>query len=292
MNTTAEYILGIDGGGTSCRARLCAADGTPLGEGKSGSANVRLGAEQVYRSILDAATQAIAQAGLTHAILPRTYAGMGLAGAVSDELCQQITGFSHPFAGVSLVTDAHTACLGAHAGREGAIMILGTGSCGVVFCDGQFHVLGGWGFPVSDQGSGAWIGLRAISYALRAHEGVLQETDLTRQLMASHDNQQSNVTAWMDQAKPKDYGALVPAVIAAEQAGDPVAVQVIQETAAEVVPILDRMVDLGAQRICLMGGVSEFIAAHLPERLKVLLTSQQGDAMDGAVLLVQQRRGL
>ena len=36
-------FLGVDGGGTRCRARLTEVDGRMLGEGIAGSANIRLG---------------------------------------------------------------------------------------------------------------------------------------------------------------------------------------------------------------------------------------------------------
>ena len=36
----ADYVIGIDGGGTSCRAALADRNGTLLGRGKSGASNI------------------------------------------------------------------------------------------------------------------------------------------------------------------------------------------------------------------------------------------------------------
>ena len=49
--------VGIDGGGTSCRARIRNAQGDLLGEAKSGSANILLGIEVAMDSIMTAITQ-------------------------------------------------------------------------------------------------------------------------------------------------------------------------------------------------------------------------------------------
>ncbi len=36
-----NFVLGIDGGGTSCRAALATVDGAVVGRAKSGAANIR-----------------------------------------------------------------------------------------------------------------------------------------------------------------------------------------------------------------------------------------------------------
>ena len=43
-----SYFLGIDAGGSNCRARLIAADGTVIGTGQGGTANARIGLEPLY----------------------------------------------------------------------------------------------------------------------------------------------------------------------------------------------------------------------------------------------------
>ncbi|HCZ9662679.1 TPA: N-acetylglucosamine kinase, partial [Vibrio cholerae] len=45
-----NYYVGIDGGGTSCRARIRNQQGEWVGEAKSGSANIMLGVEVALRS--------------------------------------------------------------------------------------------------------------------------------------------------------------------------------------------------------------------------------------------------
>src|SRR5262252_63284 len=66
MNALADVLLlGIDGGGSRCRARLCNIAGTTLSEGVGGAANIRLGVEQSFASVLQATIQCMSGAGLS-----------------------------------------------------------------------------------------------------------------------------------------------------------------------------------------------------------------------------------
>lgn len=284
-----SLFLGIDGGGTSCRARLCDAQGHTLGEGRSGSANVRLGLEKVYGSIMEATQQAVAEAGLQPSVLARTYAGFGLAGAVTDAARASVSSYKHPFAAVVVETDAHTACLGAHGGDDGGILIMGTGSCGVARVGGVFHTIGGWGFMVSDHASGAQIGLGSLRYALQAHEGIVPETALSRALMTHFRDSPADLLAWSEQAKPRDYAGFVPQVVDYAAQGDPLAADVLREAAADACVLIERLQALGALQVCLMGGLSEVIRGWLPQSVIPVLSETQGDAMDGAILLARQQ---
>ena len=76
-----ELFLGVDGGGTQCRARLADRAGRILGEGVAGPANIRLGLEASLAAVLDAARQCLAEAGLGTGALGRTVACLALAGA-------------------------------------------------------------------------------------------------------------------------------------------------------------------------------------------------------------------
>jgi len=283
------YFLGIDGGGTSCRARLCDSQGKTLGEGLSGSANVRLGLDVVYGSIMSATQEALQMAGLPLSVLGHTYAGFGLAGAVSEVAKESVRNHAHHFAGVAIETDAHTACLGAHGGKDGGILIIGTGSCGVACVDGLFSLIGGWGLMVSDHASGAQLGLRALRYALQAHEGVVPVTVLSKRLMAQFNHSAIDVLSWVEQARPCDYASFAPQIIEHAAEKDLLAVDLLNTTAVEATAMIERLQSLGAKNICLMGGLSEVLRQWLPLEINNTLTGAQGDAMDGAILLAQQQ---
>ena len=56
-------------------------------------------------------------------------------------------GYRHPFRNATITTDARAACVGAHRGRDGGIIIVGTGSIGWADVDGRQYRVGGWGLP-------------------------------------------------------------------------------------------------------------------------------------------------
>ncbi|UTW12838.1 BadF/BadG/BcrA/BcrD ATPase family protein [Marinobacterium rhizophilum] len=290
MNDDAEYLLGVDGGGTSCRVRLSTVAGRVLGEARAGSANVRLGVDKAYAEILKATDEALNQAGLDRSVLARTFAGFGLAGAVDASRCQAVRDFAHPFAAVAVETDAHTACLGAHRGEDGGILILGTGSCGVYQQAGRFDVVGGWGFMISDQGSGAWLGLNLVRQSMLALDGVIAQTPLSQAVLAGFDHSHARVLNWSEQARPRDYGAFAPLVLQFAAQQDPLAIRLLQQCGQDAGDLLARLQQLGARRVCLMGGLSAPLRPWLPEALLGLLCAPVGDAMDGALLLARNLR--
>ena len=166
------YYVGIDGGGTSCRARIRDTEGQFIGEAKSGSANILLGTDIAMASIVAAIRDAALQGGLTESDFSKMHVGLALAGAEQKSAWLNFMTIDHPFASITLNTDAYGACVGAHNGQDGAIMIGGTGSCGILLKDGEQHVVGGREFPISDQGGGAVMGLRLIQQVLLAEDGI------------------------------------------------------------------------------------------------------------------------
>ncbi|MEW6631265.1 MAG: BadF/BadG/BcrA/BcrD ATPase family protein, partial [Pseudomonadota bacterium] len=76
-----KFVLGIDGGGTSCRAALAAADGVIIGRAKSGAANIRTDLTGARTNIVEAARLAFIAAGEDPELIPQTPAILGLAGA-------------------------------------------------------------------------------------------------------------------------------------------------------------------------------------------------------------------
>src|SRR5262249_5850464 len=165
-----------DGGGTRCRARIEDEHDRLLGEANAGPATTRIGVEKAWRSIMEATEAAAAQAGLTRDDFSRMPAGIGLAGIGRRGAEAALNKIPHPFASVIFVSDGMAACLGAHSGADGAIVVAGTGSVGFGLIGGREIRLAGYGFPVSDEGSGADIGLQAVRLALPAADRPAQLT--------------------------------------------------------------------------------------------------------------------
>lgn len=279
-------FLGIDGGGTRCRARLADAAGVTLGEGVGRAANIRLGLDVAWTAIMQAVDQALAAAGLGRDVLPRIFIGLGLAG-ITGIADQERVAASAPaaFAGILSDTDAFTACLGAHAGADGAILISGTGSAAQIIIDGRGRGIGGWGFEVSDDGSGAAMGREAVRAALRGFDGLGPDTDLTRAVMARLGGDPPAIVAWVGTARPGDYGSLAPLALDHARRGDLVGERIVREQADHLVAHVRRLLDLGAPAICLMGGLGPALLDWMPPWVTGVLSEPKGDAMAGGVLL-------
>ncbi|HEX9903869.1 MAG TPA: BadF/BadG/BcrA/BcrD ATPase family protein [Propylenella sp.] len=284
---TGTLFVGVDGGGTRCRARVRDAAGRLLGEGAGGPANVRLEPGIVMGSVLAAVGEASRAAGLSQADLCRAHAGFGLAGANLKEACRRLLAEPNPFASVVIETDAYAAWLGAYAGSDGAILILGTGSCGLAVVGGiQFYV-GGWGAEVSDEASGQMLGREAIRRSLWAYDGRAAMTPLAEAILAGFGNSAEAIVAFATTAKPADFGRFVPRVFEFCGKRDPLALALVGEAAADAARIMTRLLDVGAPSICLLGGVAARLAEWLPPPLCARLAEPRGDAMDGAILMAR-----
>jgi glucosamine kinase len=291
MATDGDLFLGVDGGGTGCRVRLVDAAGTRIGEGKAGAANIRLGLDASWDQILRATDQALAEAGLDRAALPRIHAGLGLAGITGPADAARVVAAAPPFADAAAETDAHTACLGAFEGRDGAILILGTGSAGYALVGGTSHPIGGWGFEISDDGSGAQLGREAVRAAVRAYDGLAAQSDFTLEIMARLGGHPPDVVRWVNGAKPGDYGSLAPLAIEYARRGDPVAADLVRQAVGHVENFIRRLIELGAGRVALMGGLAPVLEGWLDAATRRVLAQAEGDAMDGAVLLARRAVG-
>ena len=259
-----------------------------LGEGESGPANLGLGIEPAHEAVLQSARMALRQAGLAEEALRSVAAGIGLAGANVPALAEAFRRVPLPFRCASVLSDAEVACLGAHLGHDGGILILGTGSQGVVHRESRFVTIGGWGFALSDDGSGAVLGRAAVRRSLLAHEGVAPASPFTVAVMARLGNDPPAMVSWAAEARPREWAAFARDVFDHATRGDEVALALVQSSAADVERLLDRLIALGAARISLMGGVAEPTRSYLSPRFAAALVAPLGDAMAGALLLAQR----
>ncbi|MCK6262381.1 N-acetylglucosamine kinase [Vibrio sp. ZSDE26] len=278
------YYVGIDGGGTSCRARIRTQDSQFIGEAKSGSANILLGVDVAMSSIMNAIEDAAQQGGLTSSDYASMHVGLALAGAEQKSAWQEFMQLPHPFASMTLNTDAYGACVGAHNGEDGAIMIGGTGSCGILLKAGQQHVVGGREFPISDQGGGAVMGLRLIQQVLLTQDGIRPDSSLSQHVMAHFNHDVDQIVEWSKTAIPKDYGQFSPTIFQLANEGDELAIEMLKQTAADIEMFLIALNKKGATRICLMGSIAQRISAWLSPPVKQWLVEPQFDAIEGALM--------
>ena len=155
--------------------------------------------------------------------------------------------------------------------------------CGQV--DGRRFTVGGYGFPISDEGSGAALGLSAVRHALRALDGRTKRTALSDAVTERFDHQAARVVGWMDQATPADYGRFAPLVMDYAEAGDEIALSIVEDAVLHVERFIDTIFARGATRLALAGGLSTRLRPWLRGRTAARLSEPRGDPLDGALLL-------
>jgi glucosamine kinase len=286
----AVHFIGVDGGGTRCRVRARDATGQIHAEAERGSANVHSNPDEALATIV-AALKDVQQ----HVGDSVQHIGLGLAGiysaagasAMAERLRSQVVAHS-----VTVDTDALTACLGAHNGADGGIVIVGTGSAAMVLAKGARHEFGGWGLALGDQGSGAVIGRSAVRHAICTKDGVIPIGPLAELVLARLPHDRAAIIGWAVTARPADYGQFVPFVVAAAEAGDAAALEILAAATDDVAAMVARVLTLGAPVFSLVGGLASVYRDRLPPELASHHQLPKSDAVDGAIFLARQAAGL
>jgi glucosamine kinase len=234
--------LGIDGGGskTSC---LIGDESSVLGAGTGGPSNVvRVGEAQARESLTTAIRQACRVANLEPSQISSVC--VGLAGAARPEISELVTGIISEIvsgkikpAEITVVGDMVIALEAAFGSGPGVIVIAGTGSIAYGRnAQGQTARAGGWGFAISDEGSGHWIGRTAVAAAIGARdEDPGQNVPLIQILLKSWRLETiEQLVPAANATPPPDFAALFPLVLSLADSGDRIARDVLTQAGAHL----------------------------------------------------------
>lgn len=270
-------FLGIDGGGTGCRAAVCDGAGVILGQGRAGPSNIASDPDGARANILAAASLAL-PAG---ASLDQLSSVMGLAGAnVAHSVARFSAGL--PFARLRIESDALIAVTGALQDSDGVVAAIGTGSVFASQRAGVVLQVGGRGHLLGDEASGAWIGRSILSRCLRAADGMEQMTPLLSGLLADHGGP-GGIIAYAQSARPADLGAFAPLVAGSD---DPAAQSVMTAADAHVVAYVTRLQGDSGLPVVFLGGLGQVFAKRLADLWTV--RPARGNGLDGALRLARQ----
>lgn len=283
------YFLGIDGGGSKCRASLSAEDGSIIGRGISGSANPFQSVGRTIESVTASVSAALEDAGLDQGHLRHTHAGVGLAGVNMPGLYRKIADWPHGFASMHLTTDLEVACYGAHGGPHGAVMVAGTGSGAFVSVNGRQRIYGAHGFTLGDTASGAWLGQKAVRAVLLAEDGLGPSTVLSEAFAETADDRGVNIIERMMTSTPRDFAILAPAVFDAAADGDAVAADIVADGASYLDRVAGRLWEYNPPRMSLLGGLRDRYANYLSGITLERLSSPAEQPDVGALLYIRSR---
>jgi N-acetylglucosamine kinase-like BadF-type ATPase len=233
------YYLGIDGGGTKTRCVL-ADETSVLARAMTGGCSVIRFGEQKAREALHSA---IGQVCASARISPDRISGIciGVTGAARPAIAEKIRGILRELisegapAKIEVIGDHEIALEAAFGAGPGVIAIAGTGSI-VYGRDARSHTAraGGWGFAISDEGSGHWIGRGAISAILNARDEGL-DTALTGMVLNAW--KLATLDALVQHANstpPPDFPRLFPVVLRAADEGDSIARKLLSDAGTKL----------------------------------------------------------
>lgn len=269
-----DILIGIDGGGSSCRFALLQ-DGRRR-EIALGPANVhsdRAAALETIREGLSQLAQGIGDLGGA-----RLHAG--LAGVLTEDDARTVAA-AIPVAHVRVTDDRPTTMRGALGAGDGTVAAIGTGSFFGRQAAGAQHFVGGWGYQLGDEASGAWLGRRLLSATLHAVDGVGPHSPLTETLMTRFGGP-AGIVAFARDARPADMAALAAGLVASP--ADPVAAQLLRDGADWIIGAIGALGWREGETLCLLGG----LGPHYARLLGVPVAAPLGNALDGALALAAE----
>src|SRR5438067_2703249 len=302
-----HFYLGIDGGGskTDC---LVGDDVRMLGRALGPSCKIqRVGEEQAHAALHTVITEACVAAEIEPARIERAcigIAGFSLTGierkirAIIGEL---IRGEIH------VVGDNTIALQAACGGMPGVVVISGTGSIAYARNEqGREARAGGWGPAISDEGSGGWIGRRAVAQVMRAHDRGKNPPLLFSLIQKWKVTVAEDLVRIANEIPPPDFAALLPRVIEAFSSGDALACDILMEAGDELAKLASAVIrqlwaDDGRNiRVGMAGGVfahsaavrRSFLNRLRAERPRVALNFAVAEPVYGAFELARNAAGV
>jgi N-acetylglucosamine kinase-like BadF-type ATPase len=192
--------------------------------------------------------------------------------AVIKELISSVAGGE-----IEIATDVEIALEDAFGSDPGILVIAGTGA--IAFgrnSDGVTARAGGLGFPVSDEGSGYWMGVEAVRLALHARDRG-ENPALLNALMAGLGAKDfDDFIVRVNATPPPDFATLSPIVLSCANSGDELARDVLDRAGRELgrlaAVVATRLFGDGACSVATHGGVlssSEMVRSRFERELEL-----------------------
>ena len=255
------HFLGIDGGGSKTTCLLGDETVVLAGSSAPGSNPIRVGEARSRQALHAAVREACAAAQVQPSQIARTC--IGLAGAARPAIEKQVRAVLTELLGgeIEVAGDMAVALEAAFRGGPGLIVIAGTGSIAYGRNErGETSRAGGWGFAISDEGSGHWIGRAAVAAAMRAHDLGENSVLISSIMNTWHLGSRDDVVRAANAVPPPDFAELFPLVLASAASGDSRASEILTQAAmelAQLARIVAERLWRGQQmfRVAITGGV-------------------------------------
>jgi N-acetylglucosamine kinase len=302
------HVLGIDAGGTKTVCLLADESGTVIAEGRGPGANLHASGDLEVENVLTR----VMEAAIGDRDARPAAICVGIAGADREDDARIVQGIMRrisPGSRILVVNDALVALVAGAGQGPGIAVLSGTGSIAYGRnAHGVAARAGGWGHLIGDEGSGYWIGWRALTAVVREVDGRGPRTRLTEDVLAHFGvtDAAGLVRIVYDRDVPRSSVAtLGPVVQKARDTGDAVAAELLacaaEELALAAASVASRLEMRGdAFPIILAGGVFRavpWLVGDLERRLaevapRCVVRTLAGEPAVGAVsLALDEARG-
>jgi len=281
-----SHLIGVDGGGTGCRAAVAETSGNVLARAQGGPANIATDIEMARENIMTAIQSAWGAAELDQKTLHEATCVLGLAGANVGEFGKQLKD-SLPFENCMVTDDRESSLQGALGDEDGCIAVVGTGSFYSGRHKGIEKHIGGWGFLVGDDGSSARIGQDLLRRVIHCYDGLHQHSELTRNTLMDFNDSPQAIVEFAMQARPNDFGNFTPAVVEAAHLGDTHGLAIVNAAVKSIQACIDQVGFLPDSRLCLLGGLGPNLIEFMHPVYANANTEPKGNALSGALAMAQ-----
>jgi len=278
----------VDGGASGCRLGVFDANGELCASAQAGPASLTLSEIQAWHHIEEGLQKLAADLGYAPGWRPARLS-MGLAGSLQHARRERFLALIPPAIDSVLVTDGHAQLLGASNGQPGVCLALGTGSV-VHWLDvhRQSGMAGGWGFPVGDEASGAWLGFQLLNAYVWHRDNNATDAPIAavfKALEGKIGRSVSDIQQWTTTTCSTEYATLAPLVDAAAVDGDTVAMALLDKGAEHCM----RLLSCAPANIpvFVVGGLADTYQARLSKQLGDRLCEPRGDVFSGLYVLSQ-----
>ena len=180
------YTAGWDGGGSKTAAVCLDLKGAQLMRESFGPLNPNGAESSAIEKTIHSALDAMDM--LPGGLSACRHLTVGAAGVSNPKVAELISSLIRKsgYTGSLNIVGDHEILLYGAVGREGAVLIAGTGSvCIGRNTQGQTYRSGGLGYLIGDEGSGYWIGLKILCAVTRSLDGRGPKTLMTPPLLAA-----------------------------------------------------------------------------------------------------------
>jgi glucosamine kinase len=273
-----DCLFGIDGGGSTCRFALL--KGGVRSEVSLGAANAFTDRGGAIATLREGIAVLAARAGLSDAEVGSARLHAGLAGIMTQADAADVAA-ALPVRQARVTDDRPTSLRGALGGTDGTLAAIGTGSFFGRQAAGVTRFIGGWGFRLGDEASGAWLGRSLLSSTLHAVDGLRPWTPLAEAVLAGFDGAPSELVTAAQGYAPRDFAALAVKAVEAAGRSDPLALDLMREGAAWLTKAVTSLGWTRNEPLCLIGGLGPQYAGFIDAEVFAPL----GNALDGALAL-------